>query len=252
MFSSLGDLRAEIDRNLSRGRTFVPDALDIEMRERCVLALTRPDGECLELAAEAVWAEPGAPGAGFELLPSGVDLEEQLEQFVAGQGSSGQARGAPPVASRGPSEAQEEHPGSGEERTRVRNIYDRIRSLSITEQQQLARKGSLTERVALERTYGGAVWEGLLQNPQLTAGEVTKIAKKGNLPQPLLALIISNSAWLSIGEVQRALLSNPRLTGGAITRVLRAMSRRDLARVLQQPGYRINVKSEATRLLKQP
>jgi hypothetical protein len=44
-----------------------------------------------------------------------------------------------------------------------RNLHDRMRSLSPIERTELARLGSLPERVALERCFGGSVWEGLLQ-----------------------------------------------------------------------------------------
>lgn len=51
------------------------------------------------------------------------------------------------------------------------------------------------ERVALERAFGGAVWEALLQNPQLTATEVAHIAKNGTLPKPLVGAIVANAGW---------------------------------------------------------
>jgi hypothetical protein len=122
--------------------------------------------------------------------------------------------------------------------------------LTLREQVAKARSGGLTERIALERVYGAAVWENLLQNPQLTPPEVARIAKKGNVPRPLLATICANRSWLSSPEIQRALLSNPRLDGGNITKVLRALSRADLQKVPTQTAYRFAVRDAAKRMLK--
>src|SRR5690606_16303807 len=112
-----------------------------------------------------------------------------------------------------------------------------------------ARQCGHAERVALERCFGGAVWEALLQNPQLTGPEVANIAKKGSLPRPVLATIAANAGWVAVPEVQRALLSNPRLDGGAITRVLRTLSRAELARIPRQTRYPARIRNEARKLL---
>jgi hypothetical protein len=101
----------------------------------------------------------------------------------------------------------------------------------------------------LERRYGAAVWEALLQNPQLTPPEIMRIAKNGGLPKPLINTIVNNAAWVNKPEVQRALLSNPRVAGQHLDRVLRAMSKADLARVPQQTAYRPQVRMAAKRLL---
>jgi hypothetical protein len=131
-----------------------------------------------------------------------------------------------------------------------KNLYERIRCFSAREREVCARSGALTERVALERCYGSAVWEGLLHNPQLTAPEVARIAKNGTVSVPLLGLIVANGAWLAIGEVQRALLGNPRLAGSQIDRVLGALSPANLRTVAQQTAYRAPVRQAAQRLIK--
>jgi hypothetical protein len=103
--------------------------------------------------------------------------------------------------------------------------------------------------VALERTFGGSVWEGLLQNASLTVPEVAQIAKKGTLPQPLVALIVANGGWLASGEVRRALLSNPRVNGAQLERVLRATPQPELKQIARLSPYRSQVRMAAKKLV---
>ena len=49
-----------------------------------------------------------------------------------------------------------------------------LRNLSYGEQIKIARGGNQQDRMALERIYGKAVWEALLQNPGITVGEVAR------------------------------------------------------------------------------
>jgi hypothetical protein len=131
----------------------------------------------------------------------------------------------------------------------ARNLQERIRVLTLVEQQRMAAGGTLSERVALERMYGPSVWETLLQNPRLTIPEVARIGRKGSLPRPLVEAIAANTSWLAAGEVQRALLSNPRSSSAVVDRVLGRMSRSDLQLVPQQTAYPGAVRQAAKKLL---
>jgi hypothetical protein len=133
---------------------------------------------------------------------------------------------------------------------RVRNIHERVRKLSSAERDKMARSGTLTERVALERAFGMSVWEALLQNPQLTGGEVARIAKNGGAPTPILGIIANNASWISRGEVRRALLGNPRIGVPAAEKILRTMPAGELKLVAKQAMYSPKVRSAANRLMK--
>ncbi len=136
-----------------------------------------------------------------------------------------------------------------DEPARPELLHERLRGLNAQEQHRLARGGTLPERVQLERMYGPAVWEALLQNGRITTPEVARIAKKGTLPRPLIELIGASAAWVAAPEVQRALLSNPRASATVITKVLRAMSRSDLQKVPQQTAYPQSVRLAAKKIL---
>jgi len=113
----------------------------------------------------------------------------------------------------------------------------------------MARQGTLSERVALERAYGAAVWDALLSNASLTGPEVARIAKNGNVTQPHLKLIVANASWLTKAEVRRALLTSPRLTEPQIEKVLRALPPAELRQLPQQTAYAPKVRAVARRLL---
>ena len=233
-YPDLDSLERDYAQNLRKGRAFVSGATGLTERDPCQVTLTHPvSGETLTVPAEAVWVKRDEPpGVGVQFLA--LD-ENALAAFVTPTDST-----ATPSA------------GAGNERDLgpVRNVHERVRQLSPRERDQLARQGSLPERVAVERAFGASVWESLLQNPQITPVEVARICKNGGLPTPLLSVIVGNAGWLNIGEVQRALLGNPRVRGPNLDRVLRALPRRELQRVAQQTSYSGPVRSAAQKLLK--
>ena len=46
--------------------------------------------------------------------------------------------------------------------------------------------------------YGKNVWEALLRNPRLTAPEVARIARMGQLPRPLIEIIVGSDEKLRL------------------------------------------------------
>lgn len=125
---------------------------------------------------------------------------------------------------------------------------ERIRNLPFSEQQKLAREGGRAERTALERVYGKAVWEALLQNPRITVAEVARISCKAGLPAPLLELVLSNRSWLNNAQVRRGLLTNPRLGRDQVVKVLRAMPIHELKLAPKQSIYSAAVREAARKL----
>lgn len=215
-------LEEDLEENLRYGRAFVAGATGLAEREACELVLVHPEtGDTLSLPGEAVWTAADGPGQGTGLALHGVDREmvTRLEAFVRAQ---------KPAA--------------------PRNVHERVRGMTTAEQMRCAREGELAERVALERIYGKAVWEALLENPRVTAPEVARIARKGNAPAPLLEKIVANPAWLASAELRRALLSNGRLGAASIEKVLRALPRAELALAARQTSYPMPVRQAAKRL----
>ena len=235
-FDSVDALKKELDSNLRKGRAFAAGTTGLDERAPCEVVLVHPEsGSAHTVRAEVVWVKREKPGLGIGVQFQDFDGEAcaRIEAFVNGEDAQTKSEDA-----------------RSEDLRRPRHVHERVRAMSVREQQITARQGNMTERIALERAYGGSVWEVLLQSPNLTIPEVARISKKGSLPKPLVNTIVANNAWLASPEVQRALLSNPRVGGRHLDKVLRAMSQVDLQRIAQQTAYRPQVRSAAKKLLK--
>ena len=276
---SVLELQELYEKELRHHRIFVAGRFSLTDREPCSLVLIHPSGAAFTIPAEAVYIKPDDPGAGAGLDLIGLDPSRlaELESFVNLPGPFANVA-ATPVEGAGPMdpatadsaftdqpEADAEFTGQTDTDTDANstdyssadtagtkkaplNIYERIRQLSLREREAVGRSGMLAERVALERAFGGSVWEALLQNPQLTAPEVARMAKNGSLPIPLVGVIVGNGGWLGSGEVRRALLSNPRVSGLNLDRVLRATPKAELKQVAQMTAYRSEVRAAAQKL----
>jgi hypothetical protein len=225
-FEDLEALEKEFESNLSCGRAFVCGAVPVSERQGCELVLVHPcSGDSLRFEAEAVWVRREEPGAGIGLQLSGFDTaaSERLRAFVAGEKAESEPR-------------------------EPDNVYARVRRYGTSEQLRAGREGDYSERVALERVYGKAVWEVLLHNPRITAPEVTRMARNRKLPKHLIETISSNAGWLGSSELRRSLLMNPQVTGVSLERVLRAMPKLELTRISNQSSYPLAVRQAAKKM----
>lgn len=239
---TVADVTREWTRNLSAGAAFVRGVAAEEARE-CVVVLVGPCGTSLELTAITVYA--GDDGVGVQLDGWDGELRGRVERWVQTV--------APPeaeAAADAAAEAEAEADAEAERDPIARNVFERLRNLSVVEQLEIARRGEVHERMALERIYGKTVWEAILRNPRVTPNEVAKIARKGALPRPLIELIVGNTAWLRSPEVRRALLANLRLAADQIPRILRLLPRHELRLVPNQTAYPQPVRDAARRLLR--
>ena len=252
-FQSLAELAVQVEDHLRKGRAFVPGSWDIQEREACELVLIHPEsGEWMPLSAEVVYRAPAEPfGVGIELTEHGDVQVAALLDFAGAEHS------APSVEARKNSHDSDPSP-SGTATGSVRppkseafalNVNQRVRALGAREREKLARKGTLSERTALERAFGAPLWEFLLANPHVTSPEVARIAKNGTVTQPILRIIVANTVWVTKSEVRRALLSNPRLTAPHIDRVLRTVPRQELRKIPMQTAYPAQVRAAASKFL---
>jgi hypothetical protein len=221
---------ASFARDLAAGGLFVPGCA-IEMGTDCDLCVRGASGE-LTVPARVVFVDP-TRGAGLELDHPDVATKERLIQL---------AQNEPPP--------QVETLDDDEREPIARNIFERLRGLTLAEQIKTANSNDPTERMALERLYGKNVWEALLRNPRLTAPEVTRLARLGTLPRVTLETIVNNGAWLQIPEVRRALLGNPRLGTDQILRVLRLLPKHELKLAATLNTYPLAVRDQAKKLVK--
>jgi len=220
-------LQRDYEENLIKGRVFVEGHLSADERSRVRLVFVRPGGdETFECWGEVIWInrDGALPGTGVKLAELTQAERRALHRFAS----------AAPRLSELPQSLQ----------SRV------VPELGPAEREVVARTGSLSERVALERHFGSVVWEGLLQNPDVTAPEVARIAQHATLARPLLEAIISNDAWLGRPEVRHALLANSAVDGDALERVVEALPAGECAQVAQSRAFRQKVRLAAKQRMK--
>jgi hypothetical protein len=227
---SAADLERERP-NLERGSVVAAGAAGLAVGAFCDVELVFPSGETATLPARAVLATD----AGTVLAFDGFD-RAALQRLLA-------APEPGPAVDGGESEAEPEEVPSA-------TVQERLRGLPVVEQLRVAREGSVTERIALERLYGKTVWEALLRNTRITAPEVARLAKMGTMPRPLLELIVANPAWLQVPQIRRALLSNGRLSQDMVQRVLALLPRNELKLVPQNTAYPPAVRMAAKAMVK--
>lgn len=252
-FATLDQLLDQIESNLRRGRAFVPGPHELSPLDACELVLVHPvSGAWLSLLVEAVYiAGDAAPGVGLEIKEPLDRLSACLEDFVGHQGVSLQGESGDEEPELRADDAPSSQAGLPEDRQckPAVSVAQKVRGLSAAGRERVAKRGTLAERIALERAFGPASWEVLLSNPLLSTAEVAKIAKNHAASQPILSMIVMNAAWLVKPEVRRALLSNPRLTEPQVERTLRALPATELKLVLRQVAYPVRVRNLAKRLL---
>lgn len=257
-FGDVAELERHWREHLCRGGAWLAGTrLDREVA--IDLLLIAPGGARLTLAVRAVFAD--ASGTGLAIDGFGPAVKAQLDELRRAAAEAPAIAATPPTAaapaapaapaadSASADDAAADDPDAPDRDPLARNVYERLRHLSMVEQHKVARDGEPHERIALERIYGKSVWEPLLRNPRLTHPEVARIARMGALPRPLLELIVGNGAWLKGPEVRRALLANPRLAPDQAIRILRLLPKAELKLVPQQTAYPAAVRDLARRLL---
>jgi hypothetical protein len=230
---------ADLERerpNLERGSVVAAGVTGLPLGAFCDVELVFPSGEKATLPARAVLAT----GASTVFAFDGFD-RASLRPLLAAAVAAPAAGPVPVPGGEGPEEPEE--PPSA-------TVQERLRGLSVVEQLRVARDGSLTERVALERLYGKTVWEALLRNTRVSVPEIARLAKLGTMPRPLLELIVSNPAWLQVPQIRRALLSNPRLSQDMVQKVLVLLPREELKLVPQAAAYPPAVRAAAKAMVK--
>lgn len=232
---------ADLERerpNLTRGSVVGAGVAGLARGAFCDVELVFPSGQRMTVPARAVLTSDASTVFAFEAFD-----REALARHLA-------APAPAPVPEPEPADVEAEEAEEGREGHAPANVQERLRGLSVNEQLRVARGGSVTERIVLERLYGKIVWEALLRNTHVTVPEVARLARLGTLPRPLLELIVGNPAWLQVPQVRRALLANPRLAPDMVHKVLALLPRDELQLVPQITAYPAAVRLAAKALVK--
>ena len=163
-FDDAKTLEAEFHANLICGGAFSATTTDMAPGDICEIVLNHPETEdAYTISARVVSVVSVGPqkGSAFAFLDFGPTEKSDIEAFVNSEQSPDPAG----------------TPGA-------QNVFERIKNLPMAQLQKMAREGSTSERVALERKFGNVVWADLLKHTRITLPEIARIARKGALPRP--------------------------------------------------------------------
>lgn len=268
--NSVAQLRAEFESHFQHGGCFVRhEPPQPAPQTSCDLILVHPDDEACTLAisAEVVWVgDAAAGGVGLSFRDFDDAMRASIARFVGDASTKAPDATEPPVASAEPKADQPDaaEPDAAEPDAAAAPEPDAaaapdpvapnvspmaaVRGIGLAEQQRIAKGPDVAKRMALERTYGKAVWPLLLKNQSLTVPEVTRLARMGQMPKPLLEQIASNAAWTNNPQVRRALLQNPRLGRSHAERILRALPHQELRQIAKGTAYPAAIRQLAQRM----
>lgn len=131
-----------------------------------------------------------------------------------------EAPGAPPpeaaeeAASAPAEEAEEEIPEEALKETleqeEVKNLYQKILTMSVPKKVELALKGNKEARGLLIRDSNKVVQEAVVTSPKITEQEIETIARMRNVPEEILRKISMMGEFMKKYAIMKALATNPR------------------------------------------
>ena len=130
------------------------------------------------------------------------------------------------------------------------NLFSEIRSLPMHQKVVAAKRGNRSVRNLLLQEGHKKVLTHLLNNPQLSAGEVMQMMKISNLSTELIQAIAKNSQWSQNEEIKYLIAVHPKTPLPLALKTLGTLSTKSLAKIAKA-GYRAQIKSKAGKLLEQ-
>ncbi|MFO8058468.1 MAG: hypothetical protein R6V10_14355 [bacterium] len=130
------------------------------------------------------------------------------------------------------------------------NLFAEIRSLPMHQKVVAAKRGNRSVRALLLQEGHKKILTHLLNNPQLSVGEVMQILKISNLSTELIQAIAKNSMWSQNEEIKYLITVHPRTPLPLALKTLNSLTTKNLAKIAKA-GYRAQIKSKAVKLLEQ-
>jgi len=176
-----------------------------------------PEAEKEELPPEAP-AEAPAPG---EAAPSEEEGGEEL----------------PPEALKETLEEEE-----------VKNLYQKILTMSVPKKVELALKGNKEARGLLIRDSNKVVQESVINSPKITEQEIETIARMRNVPEEILRKISRMGEFMKKYPVMKALATNPRTPLAVTIPLLSRFTELDMKFLLKDKNVSEALRREAKKI----
>jgi hypothetical protein len=132
---------------------------------------------------------------------------------------------------------------------RVRNINQKIQTLSVGERLQLALKGGREIRSILIKDTNKEVMLSVIDNQKITESEIELIARSRSVPDEALRRISKNREWLKNYAIAHALATNPKTPPGISVTLVSSLKVKDLVILEKNKNVPEVVRSAAKRLL---
>lgn len=130
------------------------------------------------------------------------------------------------------------------------NLFAEIRKLPMHQKVVAAKRGNRSVRNLLLQEGHKKILTHLLNNPQLSAGEVMQIMKISNLSTELIQAIAKNSQWSQNEEIKYLIAVHPKTPLPLALKTLQILTTKNLAKIAKS-GFRAQLKSKAVKLLEQ-
>lgn len=128
-------------------------------------------------------------------------------------------------------------------------MYEKFRKMRPDERARVAKTGNKTERNLLMRDSEPVVLQFLLQNHNITRGEVLEISKLKTLNYNLINMILSNRQWTQIEELRFNLAMNPKTPSPTVLKLIPTLTMKHIREMAKNQGLRTQIKQAALRIV---
>jgi len=131
------------------------------------------------------------------------------------------------------------------------NLYAIIRKMPPHQKIVAAKRGNRAVRNILLQEGNKKIMTFLLQNPQMSAGEIIQMLKMTNLSQEIVQAIAKNSNWSQSDEVKAGIVTHPKTPLPLALTLLPGLNQNSLAKLAKSQATKHQIKSNALKLLEQ-
>jgi hypothetical protein len=202
----------------------------------CQVFVQVEGGAPIDVAAQVAAV---VPNVGVAVLFT--EVPAALTAFAAGLRAPPANESPEPVPGSGSASASgsgsDPQPEDGDDEVPRGSLFDRLKTMTVTEKTQLALSGTREERMALIRDSAKTIHIFVLKNPRLGLDEVQAAAKQASLSPDALKLIAEHREWGMNAAVCSALVRNPKTPIPVAVRLIERIPLADL-KVLAKGGAR--------------
>ena len=263
-FESREEFAQEFESNLKNLGIFLPSEQPLPLHTLIQLDLTVPGSDRPIALAGAVvhvaTAEQPLPGlppglaVQLQALPAeccALAQEDTRVKSLAPRKSEESAAPQESTSEEAATDEKEDQGGAGISIGDGTNLFQAVRTASLTEKIKLAKQGARQALNVLIQEGDKQIMKFVLQNPRLGSAEVLLILKNPTTSLELIQAIAKNSSWTQNDEVRYQLVICPRTPLPLCLQLLNGLNPKDLSKIAKSNSVKNQLKSRALALLMQ-